>query len=251
MAFSKKLNGPARKRPIMDRRPTGRFIVTGISRAAVLAAGLLVSPLSAWAQAPVAVVEDVNSKSAGVEFMDYVAPGKVIKLGAADTLVLGYMNSCEHETITGGTVTVGTAQSAVAGGKVQREKISCDGGKMQLTAQQASKSGAVVFRGAPKPSAPQPTLVLYGLSPVVDIKGGGHLVIERLDRPGERLETDVAGQQLFRGSFYDFAKAGKTLAAGGVYRASVGSRQIVFKVDPYARAGEAPVIGRLLRFPAG
>ena len=218
---------------------------------AAFAVALITSPLPARAQAPVAVVEDVNSKSAGVEFMDYVAPGKVIRLAPADTLVLGYMNSCWQESITGGTVTVGAAQSAVTGGKVQREKTACDGGKMQLSEQQASKSGAVVFRGAPKPSTAQPQLVLYGLSPVIDIKGGGHLVIERLDRPGERLEADVAGQQLFRGSFYDFAKAGQALKAGGVYRASVGARQIVFKVDPEARPGNGPIIGRLLRFPAG
>ncbi|HTP84005.1 MAG TPA: hypothetical protein VMQ11_13730 [Alphaproteobacteria bacterium] len=218
---------------------------------APLAVSLVAFPLSARAQAPVAVVEDVNSKSAGVEFMDYVAPGKVIRLGAADTLVLGYMNSCWQESITGGTVTVGATQSSVAGGKVQREKTACDGGKMQLSEQQASKSGAVVFRSAPKPSAMQPQLTLYGLSPVVDVKGGGHLVIERLDRPGERVETDIAAHQMFRGSFYDFAKAGQALKAGGVYRASVGARQIVFKVDPEAQAGNAPIIGRLLRFPAG
>ena len=219
--------------------------------AAPVAITLVAAPLSARAQAPVAVVEDVNSKSAGVEFMDYVAPGKVIRLGAADTLVLGYMNSCWQESITGGTVTVGASQSAVAGGKVQREKTACDGGKMQLSEHQASKSGAVVFRGAPKPSTAQPQLTLYGLSPVVDVKGGGHLVIERLDHPGERLETEIAAHQLFRGSFYDFAKAGQALKAGGVYRASVGARQIVFRVDPEAQAGNAPIIGRLLRFPAG
>lgn len=217
---------------------------------AAFAISLVASPLSARAQAPVAVVEDVNSKSAGVEFMDYVAPGKVIRLGSADTLMLGYMNSCWQESITGGMVTVGPTQSAVTGGKVQRERTACDGGKMQLSEQQASKSGAVVFRGTPKPGV-QPQLTLYGLSPVVDVKGGGHLVIERLDRPGERLETEVAGHQLFRGSFYDFAKAGQALTAGGVYRASVGARQIVFKVDPEAQAGNGPIIGRLLRFPAG
>ena len=37
----------------------------------------------AAAQAPVAVVEDVQGKVTGAEFMDYVAPGKVIKLGTA------------------------------------------------------------------------------------------------------------------------------------------------------------------------
>ena len=36
---------------------------------------------SAAAQVPVAIVEDVQGKVVGVEFMDYVAPGKVIKLG--------------------------------------------------------------------------------------------------------------------------------------------------------------------------
>ena len=215
------------------------LVATVAGAAAAMAAGV-----------PVALVEDVSGKTAGVEAMDYVTPGQVIRLDHGDKLVLGYMDSCWQETITGGTVTVGRAQSTVKGGAVQRAKVDCDGGKMQLSAQQASKSGAVVFRGAPKPrtAAPQPQLTLYGLSPVVDIKGGGHLVIERLDRPGERIEVDVAAHQLFRGAFYDFAKSGKALEPGGIYRASVGSRQIVFKVDPYAKPGQAPIIGRLLRF---
>ncbi len=208
----------------------------------------------AAAQVPVAVVEDVTGTPAGVEFMDYVSAGKVIRLAPAEVIVLGYMKSCWRETITGGTVTVGEEQSTVADGRVRREKVGCDGGKMQLTQQQASKSGAMVFRAPPKPApgAATPQLTLYGLSPVVEVKGGGTLVIERLDEPGERHEVAIAGQQLLRGSFYDFAKAEKSLAAGGLYRASVGPQQIVFKVDPYARPGQAPVVGRLLRFnPAG
>lgn len=214
-------------------------------------AGLIGIAPTAWAQAPVAVVEDVTGNPAGVEFMDYVSAGKVIRLAAKDQIVLGYMKSCWRETITGGTVTVGLEQSEVAGGNVRREKVGCDGGKMQLSAQQASKSGAMVFRAPPKPvpgAGPQPELTLYGLSPVIDLKGGGKLIIERLDQPGEKHEVTIGGQQLLRGSFYDFAKADKSLVAGGVYRASAGSRQIVFKVDPYARPGQAPVVSRLLRF---
>jgi hypothetical protein len=214
--------------------------------------GIALASGAARAQAPVAVVEDVESKSAGVEFMDYVSAGKLIRLGSSDTLVLGYMHSCWRETISGGTVTVGAEQSTVAGGKVNREHVACDGGKMQLTAQQASKSGAVVFRGAPRPAASEPELTLYGLSPVVDVKGGGQLVIERIDQPGERIEVKIADRQMFRGSFFDFAKEGKALAAGGVYRASVGPTHIVFKVDPHAAPGAAPIVSRLLRFqPAG
>jgi hypothetical protein len=217
-------------------------------------AGLcLVGVVPAVAQAPVAVVEDVTGKSAGVEFMDYVPAGKVIRLGPADALVLNYMKSCWREEITGGVITTGLEQSDVKDGKVRRTKVECDGGKMQLTAQQASKSGAMVFRSGPKatPTAgglPSPQLTLYGLSPVVDIKGGGRLVIERLDQPADKIDVTVADHQLFRGALFDFAKDNKELVAGGLYKASVGTNQIVFKVDPYARPGEAPLLSRLLRF---
>lgn len=225
--------------------------LAAFAAAALLTAGAIGAPRAA-AQAPVAVVEDVTGSPAGIEFMDYVSAGKVIRLGASEGLVLGYMKSCWRETITGGTVTVGEEQSTVADGRVRREKVGCDGGKMQLTQQQASKSGAMVFRAPPKPApgSATPQLTLYGLSPVVEVKGGGKLVIERIDQPGEKHEVTIGGQQLLRGSFYDFAKADKALEAGAVYRASVGAQQIVFKVDPFAKPGQAPVVGRLLRFPA-
>jgi len=35
---------------------------------------------------------------------------------------------------------------------------------------------------------------------------------------------------------------------GGTYRASIGSRQIIFKIDPSAKARGVPIISRLLRF---
>ena len=51
-----------------------------------------VSPASA--QSPSAVVEEVGAGVAGVQLMDYVEPGQIIRLGAADRLVLGYLKSC-------------------------------------------------------------------------------------------------------------------------------------------------------------
>jgi hypothetical protein len=58
---------------------------------------------------PTALVEDVKSATADIEFMDYVGSGQVIKLEPGDVLVLSYLKSCEHEIITGGTVMVGAA----------------------------------------------------------------------------------------------------------------------------------------------
>lgn len=204
---------------------------------------------SAAAQAPVAVVEDVKGKVADVEFMDYVAAGKVIKLGTKNAIVLGYMKSCWRETITGGTVIVGAEQSMVHLGEVERVKVDCDAGQMQLNEREASQSAATVFRSmTPTQQAAQPQITLYGLSPVVEINGRGPLVIERLDQPGERHEVAASGKSLVRGKFYDFAKARTALTPGGVYLASLGTRKISFKIDPQAKGGSTPVIGRLLRF---
>lgn len=219
----------------------------------LLAAGVSsVLATAVAAQAPVALVEDVQGSPIGVEFMDYLTQGKIIRLGPSDTIVLGYLKSCWRETITGGTLTVGAEQSETNDGKVIRAKVDCDGGKMQLASQQADKSGAMVFRDKPKSSqkaaAEKPELTLYGLSPVVDIKGGGTVLVERIDQPGERYEVAIGGDQMLRGAFYDFAKVNRTLTAGGTYQASVGTQRIVFKVDQHAQPGRAPLIGRLLRF---
>jgi hypothetical protein len=211
---------------------------------------VLASALPAAGQAQVAVVEDVNSKIAGVEFMDYVPVGKVISLGAQGTIVLGYMTSCWRETISGGTVTVGAQQSEVQLGKVEREKVDCDGGRLMLTAQLASQSAGMVFRNmrpGQQTSPPKAQITLYGLSPVIEIKPGGTLEIERIDQPGEVQKITVASRQLVNGAFYDFASVGRALEPGGTYRASVGARQLIFKIDPDAKPGVSPVVGRLLR----
>jgi hypothetical protein len=215
-----------------------------------LALLLCLTAAPALAADPVAIVEDAKGKL-DVDFMDYVEAGRVVKLAAGDELVLGYLRSCWRETIKGGTVTVGADQSTVAGGTVRREKMPCDAGKMRLTSDQAAKSGVMVFRAPPKPgaaaAAAAPEMTVYGLSPVLDIKGGGRVTIARVDQPGAPLAFDVPAKQLTRGSFFDLAKTDQALAAGGVYRLSVGDRNIVFKVDPDAKPGQAPLLSRLIR----
>ena len=219
--------------------------------AAATLALLVGCTVGARAQEPAALVEDVTGKSAGVEFMDYVLPGRVLKLAAGDQLVLGYLRSCWRETISGGTVTVGLEQSEVAGGgTVRRQKVQCDGGRMRLTQSQAQQSGAMVFRAPPPTVRPadQPQLTLYGLSPLVDLRGGGKVVFERLDRPGEQVEAELGPALLVKGTIYDLSKSGRALAPGGVYRARAGDKQIVLRVDPNAAPGAAPMVGRLIRF---
>ena len=117
------------------------------------------------AQAPVALVEEVRGNPAGVEFMDYVNMGHVIKLGPQDTIVLSYLKSCWRETIRGGTVTVGAEQSDVTGGTVDRVKVGCDGGKMELATAQSKQSAAMVFRKAPGPNTPPKPQVKIGGAP--------------------------------------------------------------------------------------
>ncbi len=204
----------------------------------------------AFAQAPVAVVEDVAAKSAGVEFMDYVAAGKVIKLGPDGTMILGYLRSCWRETIRGGTVTVGPALSEVQDGTVDRVRIDCDGGRMELASAQAKQSGATVFRKvAPANATPKAQFRIFGRSPVIELKGGGTVLLERVDvANGERFEITIRPMEMVRGAFYDLLRAGKSLHPGGIYRATVADQRLVFEVDKDAKAGAEPVASRLLRF---
>src|SRR5260370_39637807 len=120
-----------------------------IRTATLVVAGGVAGSVAAAAPVQVALVEDVTGNPAGVEFMDYLETGKIIELGPRDTIVLSYMTSCMRETITGGTVTVGTDQSQVQGAKVARARVPCDAGKLVLAADQAGQFGGRIFRSAP------------------------------------------------------------------------------------------------------
>jgi len=111
-----------------------------VAGAMVLASAAVADPME------VALVENLTGKSPGVELMDYVHAGQVIRLAPHQTVVLNYRSSCLRETITGGTVTVGTDWSEVHSGEVQRTRGQCDVGKMVLTGAQ-SQIGGRIFRG--------------------------------------------------------------------------------------------------------
>jgi hypothetical protein len=227
-------------------------MVTNIFKGAVLATGLIIATeASAHPPAPLiptALVEDVKSTTADVAFMDYVGTGQVIKLGPSGALVLSYLKSCEHEVITGGTVIVGSDRSEVDGGKVTRTKVACDGGKLELSSQQATETAATAFR---LQNAPHET-VLYARAPMIEIPrlhpgDGRKLVIERIDAPGEHFAIKIS-EGLSDGGFYDLAKINKLLAPGATYRASIADHRVIFKIDASAISGRGSVVGRLLRF---
>ena len=192
------------------------------------------------------MVEEISGDSADVQIMDYLEIGRTIKLDPDDTIVVSYMSSCMQETITGGTVTVGTRQSEVRAGKVRRIKVQCDAGKMLVGNEKVGMFAGSISRGEVRPADAPPRL--YGASPLVELKAPGVLLIERTDKPGERQLVEVASNQLIRGRFYDFARWGKPLAAGGTYRAVFGAQTILFEVDPHAQPGYMPIMSRLLRF---
>jgi len=209
--------------------------------AALAAMAALALPAAAG---PAAIVEDVKGKIEKLDVMDYVEPGQVVQLKAGDVLVLGYLKSCVRETISGGKVTVGVEQSQVEGGKVERAKFACDGGKLQLTAEQAGKSGAMVFRKKPtdKPAPETAQTTIFSVSPAISASAPGQLTIERIDQTGQKVTVKMTAAKM------DLAKAGVKLDAGGTYRATLGSQKIVFAVDAKAAPGAGPLAGRLIQF---
>jgi hypothetical protein len=121
----------------------------GQSCVAVLAITGLMAITSGAAAGPieVALVESANGNSLSVESMDYVRAGQIIRLGPHDTIVLRYLSSCVRETITGGTIRVGSDWSEVqSGGEVIRLRGECGAGKMVLTGTQTPASGKI-YRG--------------------------------------------------------------------------------------------------------
>ncbi len=224
-----------------------------ISLRAIFAAASLSAACTAPAAAAelTALVEDVKGRLQGVEVMDYVAAGRTLRLGAGDTLTLGYLSSCLRETITGGVVKIGNDQSEVTGGRVERVRIDCDGSRLRLAANQSSASGVMVFRSPPCPKRdgqpPEAQAIVYGLAPIFELRQAGSLTIERLDAPGAAIDLTISNAQLLRGKFFDLDTAGHRLVAGGLYCARSGARWTVFRVDSGAKAESRAALGRLVR----
>ncbi|MCK1384479.1 hypothetical protein [Bradyrhizobium sp. 21] len=203
----------------------------------------------ALAETPAAIVEDVQGKVDGVAFMDYVAPGKIIKLGPKASITLSYLKSCQRETISEGVVLVGAEQSTVQLGEVKRERVPCDTNAAKLSEREANQSAATTFRTmrSDGKGAPEKLPTLYGVAPLVQAKSGSTLVIERTDGKEPTISVPLKNEIMVGGKFYDFAKAGKSLTPGGSYLAILGAKRYAFQVDASATSSPTPIVGRLLR----
>jgi hypothetical protein len=220
---------------------------TAFNAAAIAIAVLVGSGAAAKAEPPAALVEDIQGKVTGAEFMDYVVPGQVIKIGTNGSVVLSYLKSCRRETISGiGTVIVGADESKVHLSTVKDEKVECDASHAHATTKETSEVAATVVRGIAPDATETAQVTLYGASPIFELKSRGALIVERLDKAGERQQIEIANNRV-KGRFFDFAKVNRALAPGGTYAATFGASKIVFRIDPQAKPGAAPVLGRLLQ----
>jgi len=214
---------------------------------------------TAAAQTPAAIVEDVTGNPPGIGAMDYLEAGKVVVLGPSDTIVLSYLNSCVREVISAGTFRVGVDQSEAQSAHIDRTKVECEAAKMLNAGGRPLDAAGLVFRDGSLDShappriapTPDPEFTLYGTSPIIELDGGGTLVVARLDQTGEHYVMAIEPGQLERGLYLDFAKDGKALTAGGVYGARWRKRLVVFRIADSARPGETPIVGRLMRLGFG
>ncbi|MEH2688264.1 hypothetical protein DXU04_25580 [Bradyrhizobium diazoefficiens] len=211
--------------------------------------GALCVATPALAETPAAIVEDVQGKVDGIAFMDYVAPGKIIKLGPKASVTLSYLKSCLRETISEGVVLVGAEQSTVQLGEVKRDKVPCDTNAAKLSEREANQSAATTFRTmrSDAKGAPAKLPTIYGVAPLVQAKSGSTLVIERTDGKEPTITVPLKSEAMIGGKFYDFAKAGKSLTPGGSYLAILGAKRYAFQVDASATSSPTPIVGRLLR----
>lgn len=207
-------------------------------------AAVLLGRTPLMAAPPSAIVLDVNAPNAKIQFMDYVEPNFIIDLDNKGKLSLGYLNSCIQESIEGGRVVIGRRQSTVQGGKVRRNRVTCNGEALELSADMR-EAGASVFRKPGNSASQDPNrslLKIFGTSPVITYpEGVREIVIERINPIEDPIRIRVSGR------FIDLNSIGKTLTPGGVYRVKSKDRSLMFQVDPSSKSGNKPILTRLIR----
>jgi hypothetical protein len=187
----------------------------------------------------VAIVEDCSPSFSGAEVFEYLSPGTILKLADNEWISLGYLRSCNQETINGGTILVGENKSTVVDGSINRRKVQCDSENLQLTTDQSDRAGVSVMRKSE--GQIEVSMVIHSTSPLLHITTSATtLEVASLDRPGKPLIFDVEEHRV------DLAKHGVTLRGGGLYSAKTDDREVVFRVDKFSRPGPSALLSRLI-----
>jgi hypothetical protein len=188
--------------------------------------------------AAIAILEDIQGAAGKHGAFDELKAGDRIELGTSGSAVIGYLDSCVRETITGGIVTIAPGQSQVEGGAVTRETVACEATQLVLSEEEAGKSATVSFRGPPWEKHVRQ--IVPAQSPLV-MAAGKQLEIKRLDSEEPAQKVKLTGGKA------DLAAGNIALTPGGFYQLTAGDRQMVIKIDPAAQPGALPAMSRLVR----
>lgn len=202
--------------------------------------------------APTAMLESIaDAQADGLDAFDYLDSGQNIALGARGRATIAYFENCRVEQIRGGTVTVGSTESRVAGGQVNARTMACKGTKPIVVAE-AREAGGGVSRAFPADRWAEWSL--KASRPIFKWSGGAsaaqhRVTITELERqPGRVVWTGTA-----RGSYVAYPNTAPALAPGMPYLVKVEgpstTGESVFSIDPNLDIADTPasrvvVVGR-------
>ena len=205
--------------------------------------------LACRGRSPVAIVEDIQGKVTGAEFMDYVTPKRSSR-SKATLLILSYLKSCRRETISG----IGTVTSAPREQRRSRRRqgarrpIAIPARRMRPQGRPASRRHVVRSVDARQKGCPA-RAAAHALR---RLAAGGGQGPRHAGRTAPRPCRASASRLI---SAATSSRAGSSISPaqnvaldpGGLYAATFKSSEIVFRVDPQAKPGATPIVGRLLR----
>ena len=211
-------------------------------RHAIIALTLALTP-PVFAATPVAILEAISEAKSQFQPFDFLYVGDQIDLESSGSAVLGYFSSCVHETITGGSFTVGEKQSDTSNNsQVERTSQDCQGNLLALAANESSQSGATVYRDINTDSTPEQTLSTT--TPVFLVNGTGKVTIKRIDQKAERITLRL--RETTQRYLLDLKIVGKTLEPGGIYMITASGRSKVFQISNEASDEVQAVLQRMV-----
>ena len=165
-----------------------------------LGLGLLALAGPAAAESPVAVVEDVQGKVTGAEFMDYVIAedrDQDRRRRLRRDQLHEILPAREDQRARHRHHRHRRKLRAIRRRQAREDRLRFQRSRMRRRRRPARPpppccAASTTTRTAPKIKT---QLTLYGASPMVEAKGKGTLVVERLDVKGERQQIELTGSQ--------------------------------------------------------